>query len=354
MPGSRLRDDERVRLEAWWSAGWSITKIADGLGRHRSTVWRELKRNNSARHGPKNPSRHERTGRMGVYACGYDAERAALFARRRAHRPRTGRLREDSGLRRLVLRKLKQRWSPEQIAGWLKTTFPTQPELWVSHETIYQALYLQGRGNLRAELSRQVALRSGRTRRIPRGAPAGACRSRRPWATLNIAERPPEADDRAVPGHWEGDLIIGARNASAIATLVERASRYTLLAALPGGKVAEDLADVLAKVMGTLPQRLHGSLTWDLGNEMAANARFTMATGIQVYFCDPHSPWQRGTNENTNGLLRQYFPKGTDLRRHSQADLDAVAFELNGRPRQTLNWQTPRQVLNKLLVATAA
>jgi IS30 family transposase len=263
-------------------------------------------------------------------------------------------MRTEPALRQAVLERLKQRWSPQQIAASLREEFPDRPELWVSHETIYQALYVQSRGNLRAELTRQVALRSGRTARIPRGAPAGAVRSRRPWATLRISDRPAEAADRAVPGHWEGDLILGARNASAIATLVERATRYVLLAALPDGKLAEDLAERLIAVMSTLPAHLRRSLTWDLGNEMAANARFTLATGTPVYFCDPHAPWQRGSNENTNGLLRQYFPKSTDLKIHTQADLDAVAAELNARPRQTLAWHTPAQELTKLLVATAA
>ena len=252
----------------------------------------------------------------------------------------------------LVLAKLKARWSPQQIAGWLRATYPDRVELWVSHETIYQALYVQSRGNLRAELTRQVALRSGRVNRIPRGAPAGACRSRRPWAVLNISQRPAEAADRAVPGHWEGDLILGARNASAIGTLVERSTRFVLLVNLQDGKLAEDLSARLIATMNRIPAHLRRSLTWDLGNEMADNRAFTLATNTPVYFCDPHSPWQRGSNENTNGLLRQYFPKGSDLSIYTQDDLDTVAAELNDRPRQTLAWKTPNQELNKLLVAT--
>ena len=357
MPGQRLTRDERIRIGAWWTAGWSIPRIAAELGRDRSTVWREVKRNNSARHGPKNPRGARRAAagrRMGIYAVGYDPERAQVRARRRGLRPRGGRMRAEPELRALVLDRLKKRWSPQQIAGSLRVDFPDRPELWVSHETIYQSLYVQSRGNLRAELTRQVALRSGRTRRIPRGAPAGAVRSRRPWATLHISDRPAEAADRAVPGHWEGDLILGERNASAIATLVERTTRFVLLAALPGGKLAEDLADRLVAVMGALPAHLRRSLTWDLGNEMAANATFTLATGTPVYFCDPHSPWQRGSNENTNGLLRQYFPKSTNLKIYTQADLDAVAAELNARPRQTLAWHTPAKELSKLLDATTA
>jgi transposase, IS30 family len=357
MPGRRLDEVERVRIGAWWRAGWSIPQIAAELGRDRSTVWRELSRNNSAHHGPKNPRGARRAAggrRMGLYGVGYDPARAHLRAHRRGLRPRGGRMRTEPELRQQVLQRLKKRWSPQQIAASLRVDFPDRPELWVSHETIYQALYVQSRGNLRAELTRQVALRSGRTRRLPRGAPAGAVRSRRPWATLHISQRPAEAADRAVPGHWEGDLILGARNASAIATLVERSTRFVLLAALPDGKLAEDLADRLITVMSTLPDHLRRSLTWDLGNEMAANAAFTLATGTPVYFCDPHAPWQRGSNENTNGLLRQYFPKGTNLRPHTQADLNAVAAELNGRPRQTLSWHTPAQELSKLLGATAA
>ncbi|MBL8928583.1 MAG: IS30 family transposase [Kineosporiaceae bacterium] len=357
MPGQRITSEERVRIECWWTAGWSIPRIADALGRDRTAIWREVTRNHSSRHGPKNHGEH-RGGRRGVYRWGYRADRADLRARRRALRPRTGKLRAVPGdalraeRRRLVLAKLRLRWSPEQIAGWLRTARADRPELWVCHETIYQALYVQSRGNLRAELSRQVALRSGRVHRIPRGAPAGACRSGRAWAQLNIADRPAEAADRVVPGHWEGDLILGARNASAIATLVERTTRFVLLVGLQDGKLAEDLSARLITTMGTLPSQLRGSLTWDLGNEMADNATFTLATDIQVYFCDPHSPWQRGTNENTNRLLRQYFPKGSDLSVHSQDHLDAVAAELNNRPRQTLQWQTPQQQLNKLLVAT--
>jgi IS30 family transposase len=357
MSGRRLVRDERIQIAAWWRVGWSIPQIAAVLGRDRSTVWRELKRNNSAKHGPKNPRGQRRAAagrRMGIYGVGYDPVRAQLRAHRRGLRPRGGRMRDEPELRAVVLERLHQRWSPQQIAASLRVQFPDRPELWVSHETIYQALYVQSRGNLRAELTRQVALRSGRTARIPRGAPAGAVRSRRPWASLRISQRPAEVADRAVPGHWEGDLILGARNASAIATLVERSTRFVLLAALPDGKLAEDLADRLVTVMGTLPTHLRRSLTWDLGNEMAANARFTLATGTPVYFCDPHSPWQRGSNENTNGLLRQYFPKSTNLATYTQSDLDAVADELNARPRQTLGWHTPTQELAKLLVAPAA
>jgi transposase, IS30 family len=227
--------------------------------------------------------------------------------------------------------------------------------MWVSHETIYQAIYLQSRGNLRAELARQKALRSGRAARRARGTAAGAVRSTRPWLGLNIAARPAEAADRAVPGHWEGDLVIGRNGASAVATLVERATRFVLLVGLPDGRVSEHVVAQLSTAMGRLPAQLRRSLTWDQGTEMARHADFSVATDCPVYFCDPHSPWQRGSNENTNGLLRQYYPKGvTDFGRITQRQLDTVAAELNGRPRQTLTWQTPAEKLNQLLTVDGA
>jgi len=217
----------------------------------------------------------------------------------------------------------------------------------VSHETIYQSLFVQGRGALRAELTRY--LRTGRTRRRP----AGGTRPMGPLADLvRISERPAEVEDRAVPGHWEGDLLMGRLNRTAIGTLVERQTRYVLLVALPHGRSAEAVRAALAERILTLPEQLRRSLTWDRGIEMAEHVRFTVDTGVAVYFCDPHSPWQRGSNENTNGLLRQYFPKGTDLSVHSQADLDAVARELNARPRQTLGWMKPSEALARLVAMT--
>lgn len=356
MPGARLTSQERLRLEVLWTQGVEIPRIAAVLGRSRSTVWRELERNNSHRHGPKNPlgARGDRPGRGGVYRWGYHAGRAQQRSRLRALRPRPVKLRRGSPLRTLVLDKLRQRWSPAQIAAWLRRSYPGQPEYQVSHETIYQALYLHSRGCLRAELTRQVALRSGRTRRRRRAQAAGAVRSSRPWTVnLHISHRPADANDRAVPGHWEGDLLIGAANRSAIITLVERSTRYLLLGALPHGRLSESVVHVLSHLITRLPEHLRASLTWDCGSEMAEHAQFTVASGCPVYFCDPHSPWQRGTNENTNGLLRQYYPKGTQLRTISQAELDQVATELNTRPRQTLNWDTPAQALDRLLVATA-
>jgi IS30 family transposase len=253
-----------------------------------------------------------------------------------------------------VVPKLVQRWSPRQISTWLQVRFPDRPELQVSHETIYQAIYYQARGGMRAELARQVALRSGRARRRPQSRAATAARSK-PWVTdLNICTRPAEATDRAVPGHWEGDLLIGARGASAIITLVERTTRYVMLGALPGSRASDQVTTVLIDLMRRLPTELAKTLTWDQGAEMAAHATFTLATNCQVYFCDPHSPWQRGSNENTNGLLRQYFPRtSTDFRTWTQHDLDTIARELNGRPRQTLGWANPAETLNAYLVATA-
>jgi IS30 family transposase len=223
----------------------------------------------------------------------------------------------------------------------------------VCHETIYQAIYFQARGGLRRELARQVALRYGRAARRPQSR-AAAARSRKPWvAGWHISTRPAEAADRAVPGHWEGDLIIGARGSSAIITLVERSTRYVMLGALPESRVSDQVIPVLIDLMRRLPAQLRKTLTWDQGAEMATHATFRLATNCQVYFCDPHSPWQRGSNENTNGLLRQYFPRSsTNFRSYSQDDLDAVARELNGRPRQTLNWHNPAEALNNHLVAT--
>ena len=243
---------------------------------------------------------------------------------------------------------LEQRWSPEQISVMLREQFAGEPEMQVSHETIYQAIYVQGRGALRRELA--VCLRTGRALRRPRRT-AGERRGRIPGMVM-ISERPAEVADRAVPGHWEGDLIMGAGNRSAIGTLVERSTRYCLLLHLPGRRDAATVAAAMTETMSELPAHLWRSLTWDQGSEMARHAEITLATGLDIYFCDPHSPWQRGSNENTNGLLRQYFPKGTDLAVHDQAALDRVAAELNGRPRQTLGWMTPAEKMTELLRVT--
>jgi len=330
---------EREQIGLGRAAGESIRQIARRLQRAPSTVSREV-------------------ARFEKYDQAYlpsQAQWAAWLRHRRPKRP--ARLAVDPVLREVVLDRLRQRWSPQQIAARLRHDYADRPEMRVSHETIYQAIYLQARGNLRAELARQVALRSGRARRRPKPQPAGPVRSTRPWLGLNISHRPAEATDRAVPGHWEGDLLEGTRKdgrGSAIATLVERSTRFAILVALPEGKLCDHVAAQLATAMGWLPHRLRASLTWDQGVEMAAHRQFTIATGCPVYFCDPHHPWQRGTNENTNGLLRQYFPKGHfDFTTISQTDLDHVADELNGRPRQTLNWLKPAEKMAELLdVAT--
>jgi IS30 family transposase len=254
-------------------------------------------------------------------------------------RPKLAKLVRCPELRQVVEAKLASRWSPQQIAGWLAQTYPDDRELQVSHETIYMSLFVQPRGALRKELGRY--LRTRRLVRRPRAArPANGQGQLRD--TVHISARPAEAADRAVPGHWEGDLLLGRGN-SAIATLVERTSRLALLVGLPNGRSSEPVLAALAERIFTLPEQLVRSLTWDQGKEMAQHAQFTIDTGLQIYICDPRSPWQRGSNENTNGLLRQYFPKGVDLNVVSQAELDAVAAELNGRPRQTLSWRSPSE-----------
>lgn len=323
----RLSIVEREEISRGLRAGESYRTIARRLGRAPSTVMREV--------------RVLRRGRRG-----YRAWRAELRRDRMARRPRTAKLARDPRLRRLVEGYLAQRWSPQQIARRLRHDHPDEPELWVSHETIYQSLFVQGRGALRAELTRY--LRTGRVRRRPHGrlVPSGQLRD-----MVLISERPAEVADRAVPGHWEGDLIIGSFNRSAIGTLVERQTRYVLLVALRG-RTPEHVREALAARILTLPEQLRQTLTWDRGKEMAEHVRFTVDTGVQIYFCDPRSPWQRGSNENTNGLLRQYFPKGTDLSVHSQDHLDAVAAELNGRPRQTLGWLKPAEAFAELVAST--
>jgi IS30 family transposase len=257
-------------------------------------------------------------------------------------------LAQDPRLCQLVAQGLRRDWSPQQIARWLVMTFPDEPMLHVSHETIYRTLYVQARGALKRELV--VHLRRGQRYRRPRAA-AGATRG--PGQLLgmvSIAERPPAADTRAVPGHWEGDLLVGKRGTQ-IATLVERQSRFVVLVRLPAAD-SDTVVDALARRITRLPALLQQSLTWDRGKEMAQHQRFTIATGVQIYFCDPQSPWQRGSNENTNGLLRQYFPKGADLSTVTQRQLDAVALRLNTRPRQTLNWQNPAAVLAATVAST--
>jgi IS30 family transposase len=331
---ARLSVEEREEIALGLDRGESVRRIAARLHRAPSTISREISATTIRWFGGR-----------------YRASSAHAFALRLRRRDRVARL-AAGRLRELVVDKLNQRWSPRQIAVWLRLEYPDQPELHVSHETIYQAIYVQARGHLRAELKHQKALRSGRTRR--RARPAGAISGTRAWLGLNISQRPAEAADRAVPGHWEGDLISGQGNHSAIATLVERSTRFLILVALPDGKLSDHVADQLSAAMSRLPQALRRSLIWDQGSEMARHARFSVATGCPVYFCDPHSPWQRGSNENTNGLLRDYFPvRTTNFRRLTQADLDAVADELNTRPRQTLGWRTPAATLNELLTVAS-
>ena len=333
---ARLSWAEREEIALGRAAGESLRSIARRLGRHPSTVLREVRPDEQ-------------------YGQRYRASAADYRCYLRSRRPKRPKLAMAGPLRDQVLGLLERRWSPQQIAAWLNRHYPDRPEMRVSHETIYQAIYLQARGNLRAQLARQVALRSGRAARRPRPAAGGPVRSIRPWLGLHISARPAEAADRAVPGHWEGDLLEGGARAggSAIATLVERQTRFVILVGLPAGKVSDHVVGQLSTAMGWLPERLRASLTWDQGTEMARHAQFTVATGCPVYFCDPHAPWQRGSNENTNGLLRQYFPKGSDLGRYTQTDLDTVADELNSRPRQTLGWATPGEKMAQLLgVAT--
>ena len=277
----------------------------------------------------------------------YRAWRAEKVTAERAQRPKLGKLARCARLRQEVEKLLKSRWSPQQIAARLRKQYPHQPSMHVSHETIYQALYVQGRGALRQELTRYLRTRRRRRRVRPREDLRGRIKD-----MVMISERPPEVADRAVPGHWEGDLIFGKRGTSAIGTLVERHSRYVMLLHLPYGKTAEDVRRALTKQIKQLPRQLRRSLTWDQGREMSEHVQFTIDTGVNVFFCNPHSPWQRGSNENTNGLLRQYFPRNEDLSKYSQADLNAVARELNGRPRQTLDWMKPCEVLARAVAMT--
>jgi IS30 family transposase len=322
----RLSIVEREEISRGLAAGQSIRAIAARLGRAPSTISREVNANG----GPRR----------------YRAARADREAWSRATRPKACKLAGNQVLAGIVAEKLERRWSPQQIAGWLKSTYPDDPEMHVSHESIYRTLFVQSRGALRKELT--AYLRTGRVIRRPKGVRLPDGRGGRP-NTLHISERPAEVEDRAVPGHWEGDLVFG-KGMSPVATLVERSTRFLMLVALPGGNhKADAVADALAAAITTLPQQLTKSLTWDLGHEMAQHQRFTVATGVQVYFCDPKSPWQRGSNENTNGLLRQYLPRRVDFRTLTQADFDAIAQELNERPRQTLGFKTPSQALAEVL-----
>jgi IS30 family transposase len=328
VPGpGRLTVADREEISIGLRAGESFTAIAARLGRAVSTVSREVAAN----------------GGRGAYR----AWRAHQRARQQARRPKTPKL-ACPQLAARVTGWLEQWWSPVQISRRLRIEFPGDPMMWVSHETIYQALYVQGRGELRRELAR--CLRTGRAKRRPRGRGENTGQLR---DMVMISERPAEAADRAVPGHWEGDLIIGKDCRSAVGTLVERTTRYVLLLHLPAGRDAHLVEQAMREAITTLPAGLARTITWDQGKEMAYHADFTIATGIPVYFCDPHKPWQRGSNENTNGLLRQYLPKGTDLSVHSAQNLAQIAASLNNRPRKTLGFMKPSEKLAELLAHTA-
>ena len=321
----RLSLADREHISRGLATGESLRSIAAAMGRAPSTISREVRAGG---------------GRRRYRAC--DAETSA---RLRARRPKTSKLAKGTRLCRAVEAKLQKKWSPQQIARWLPGEYPNDPEMRVSHETIYMSLFVQGRGALRRELA--ACLRQGRAFRQPGGKRQPSGRGKIPHMVM-ISERPAEVEDRAVPGHWEGDLIMG-KGQTSIATLVERQTRFVMLVRLPEGHTAPHVRKQLARKIVKLPAELRRSLTWDQGSELAQHLRFTVDTGVQVYFCDPKSPWQRGSNENTNGLLRQYFPKATDLSVHSQARLNAVAKELNERPRQTLGWRPPSEKMAQLL-----
>ena len=324
-----LTQSEREEISRGTVANLSIRSIAAYLQRSPSTISREIKRN-------------------GGYA-GYRATQADQAAWARAHRPKPCKLAGNPMLRQIVARKLRLNWSPEQIAGWLKRKYPEEERNQVSHETIYRSLFVQARGVLKKEL--QQYLRTQRAIRRSRHASLKKNGLGQITNAVSIRERPASVEDRAVPGHWEGDLIGGSKN-SYIATLVERHTRYVMLAKVKN-KDTESVVSALIKQSKKLPSELHKSLTWDRGKELADHQRFTLATNIEVYFCDPSSPWQRGSNENTNRLLRQYFPRGTDLSLHSQAKLSAVARQLNERPRKTLGFETPAERFNVCVASTS-
>ena len=320
---SALSEAEREEISRWLALGKSFRFVAGRLRRAPSTIAREVKRNGGAR-------------------C-YRAVSAEARALKQARRPQRCKLAVHGRLRRWVALKLEQLWSPQQIAVWLRENFANEPAMQVSHETIYRTLYIQTRGALRKEL--QSYLRRQRTLRRPRTNGTNSTASI--VDGISISQRPALVEDRAVPGHWEGDLLFGTPT-TCIATLVERATRYVMLVKIPS-KDTKTVTAALQRTIKRLPSQLRQSLTWDRGSELAAHKELSVAADIDIYFCDPHSPWQRGTNENTNGLLRQYFPNGQDISVHDQRYLDRVARQLNGRPRQTLGWKTPAQVLTQLL-----
>lgn len=324
----RLSAEEREKIRVGLNAGESFSAIARGLGRAPSTVSREVN-NNGGRDN-------------------YEGWRAHQRAAEQARRPKEAKLVSCDRLRVQVETWLEEElWSPTQISAMLRIEFGDDPMMRVSPETIYQSLYVQGRGALRKELTSCLrtgrAIRRSRSRLDRRGQIAGK---------VMISERPAEVEDRAVPGHWEGDLIIGKQGKSAVGTLVERTTRYVMLLHLDGDHTAATVREAMATKIQSLPEHLVQSITWDQGKELSEHAQFTVDTGVQIYFCDPHAPWQRGSNENTNGLLRQWMPKGTDLSVHTEADLDAIAYKLNNRPRQTLGWMKPSKALADLIAST--
>ena len=338
--GRFLSFAEREEIHAGVERGDSIRRIARRLGRAPSTVFHELRRNMRQRYRRRSQQGRPVTSHW-RYRPSYAQRRAEFMARR----PKPAKLATHLELRQLVQAKLEQRLSPRQISVELRQEFPANPEMWVSHEAIYQSIYVQGRGALRRELA--VHLRTGRALRKPRRK-ANERRGRIP-DMVNISQRPAEIEDRAVPGHWEGDLLMGKNGRSAIGTLVERSTRFVMLLHLPNGHSPLEVEKAIVGATGKLPEFIWKSLTWDQGQEMRNHLQVKMATGLQVYFCDPASPWQRGSNENTNGLLRQYFPKSTDLSQHDADHLDFVAAQMNRRPRQTLGWLRPAQALGRLL-----
>jgi transposase, IS30 family len=325
--GAHLSLEDRIEIRLGLERCHSFRAIARHLGRHASTVSREVAAN----------------GGRGRYA----PLAAHRRARSRALRPKLTKLAAHPELCARVIADLKELWSPQQIASRLRREFGDDEAMQISHETIYKSLYVQGRGELRRELA--SCLRTGRAKRVPRGRLETRGRIA---GMVMISERPAEVEDRAVPGHWEGDLLMGKNNTSAIGTLVERSSRFVMLFSLKQGRSAEHVRVAMAKTIQTLPESMRRTITWDQGREMAEHIRFKIDTGVEVFFCDPQSPWQRGSNENTNGLLRQYFPKGMDLSKISDAQIQAAADSLNGRPRQTLDWKTPSETLAEFVAST--
>lgn len=338
---------EREQILIGIGQGHSLRLIARTIGRAPSTVMRELERNLRHQHYRRRQSLYGRKkpGTPITLEWTYSPNIAQRRADTNAARPKKAKLAENVQLRHEVQQRLRKNHSPEQISCRLTKDFPDDSEMRVSHETIYQSIYVQSRGALRRDLAK--CLRTGRARRRPRHRPGE--RRGRITNMVNISQRPANAEDRAVPGNWEGDLIVGKDSGSAIGTLVERSTRFTMLLHLPDGHGALAVQNAMITKMETLPDTLRQTLTWDQGKEMANHVQIAKATGLEIFFCDPHSPWQRGTNENTNGLLRQYFPKGTDLSFHGRGILDNVAAELNNRPRKTLNWATPAEALDRLL-----